>query len=89
MKNKKLLTIILAFLLIFATVSCGGSAKPCEECIDNGGDGICDSCGKEIPKPPVSSVSLFEDGEPTFKVVLAKDASSKLRVTANNSIKKM
>ena len=41
-----LLTLILAFALAFACVSCGGSG--CDQCRDANDDGKCDACGENF-----------------------------------------
>ena len=88
MKAKKILFVLLALALVFAIASCGGS-KPCETCVDENSDGICDVCEKEIPVEEVADVPLFENRSPTFQVVLAENLSADIRQAAVNSIKSM
>ena len=91
-KMKNLRSVIFVFLLtIFAILiftSCGSSEnKPCTECSDENGDYICDVCGKEIPKEEEKkSILLFEDGDPTFHIVLAKGTSDEVRQAVADSI---
>ena len=51
---KKLIAFLLACVMVFALVSCGGDKKdPCQTCVDNDGNKICDVCGNEVqPKDP-------------------------------------
>ena len=90
MKAKKILFVLLALALVFAIASCGGGgSKPCETCVDENSDGICDVCEKEIPVEEVADVPLFVNGSPTFQVVLAENLSSDIKQAAVNSIKSM
>ena len=88
LKAKKILFLILTLSLMLVIASCGGT-KPCKECVDDNSDGICDVCKKEMPEEEVADVPLFEDGEPTFQVVISEDASTVIRQKAVNSIKSM
>ena len=47
---KKLLVLILAIILAFSLVACGG--KECETHLDTDGNGHCDNCGVEMEKKP-------------------------------------
>ena len=87
MKLKKILLMLLALSLIFAIASCGGGAKGCDSCVDDDGDGICDVCKKKIPEDEIADVPLFEDGEPTFQVVLAKNLDNAVRKAVNSTLK--
>lgn len=45
---KKTIALLLALVMVFALVSCGGKKTPCETCVDEDGDKICDVCGGEV-----------------------------------------
>ncbi len=53
---KKTVALLLALVMVFALVSCGGGKAPCDVCVDADGDKICDVCENEIKgdqtKPP-------------------------------------
>jgi uncharacterized protein with FMN-binding domain/predicted small lipoprotein YifL len=44
---KRIVALLLALVMVFAFVSCGGKT-PCETCVDEDGDLVCDVCGEEI-----------------------------------------
>lgn len=84
-KIKNVVLLIIALALVLAIASCGAPEK-CNPCVDSDGDGFCDVCKKEIPEE-VADVPLFEDGEPTFQIVLAKNAGSPVRQAINSKLK--
>jgi len=86
MKMKKFLLVLLAFSLAFSIASCGG-AKRCDSCVDDDGDGVCDVCKKAMPEDEIADVPLFEDGEPTFHIVLEQGAAGEVRQAVNNTLK--
>ena len=45
---KRTVALLLALVMVFALVSCGAKKKPCETCVDDNADKICDVCGGEI-----------------------------------------
>ena len=89
MKNiKKILLVILAFILVFAIASCGGEDNTdgaCTSCVDKDGNGLCDVCEKEIPEEDIAVVPLFENGLPTFHIVLAKSSSEAVTEAVNRA----
>lgn len=48
---KRIVALLLALVMVFAFVSCGGKT-PCETCVDEDGDLVCDVCGEEIKPDP-------------------------------------
>ena len=85
-KVKKILLILLTLSLVFAIASCGGGSKGCDTCVDDDGDGICDVCKKEMPEE-VADVPLFEEGVPTFQIILAKNTALSVFQAVNNTMK--
>ncbi len=45
---KKTVALLLALVMVFALVSCGGKKTPCETCVDDDADLICDVCGGKV-----------------------------------------
>lgn len=80
---KKLLFIALIIMLSLSLFACGGGNTPCDECVDEDGDGICDECGEAV-EVTQADLPLFVDGEPTFKVVMADDASPDLKTAVRS-----
>ena len=47
--KKKLLLILLSLSLTFTMFACGGGGnEPCDECVDEDGDGFCDVCDEVV-----------------------------------------
>ena len=87
LKLKKILFMLLALSLVLVVASCGGAENgDCKACVDGDGDGICDVCKKEIPEEEVADVPLFEDGKPTFQIVLTKDASDDVKSAVESTL---
>ncbi len=74
------LSLILAFCMIFSLVACGNVTPPpaCEDHIDENGDGICDNdgCDATVEVTPGSEffnengeLILYKNGVPTFQIV--------------------
>ncbi len=66
---KKLIAFLLAGVMVFALVSCGGGKKePCKTCVDADGNKLCDVCGEEVkdagkkpdPKPAVPAATVAD-----------------------------
>ena len=84
---KKYVCALLFVLLSFSLFSCGGGGdEPCSECIDTNGDGKCDTCEKEMPKPEIKDVVLIEEGEAKFQIVIAKSAGAQVRNHVNSKL---
>jgi hypothetical protein len=90
--KSKIFIILLALLLIFSLVACGGD-MPCTEHVDEDEDGICDECedviegddggdGEEEEKP--EGTLLIGEGEVKFAFVLSKSASANTRIAIND-----
>ena len=47
---KKILVMLLALTIVFALASCGGK-DPCESCVDEDKNGVCDVCGEKVETP--------------------------------------
>ena len=86
MKTKKFLLVLLTLSLVFAIASCGGGSTTHTECIDEDGDGLCDVCDKEMPAEEAAEVPLFEDGEPTFHIVIGKNEPNTIKHAIRSSI---
>ncbi len=71
-KTMKLFMLLLALVLSFSLFACGGGSDKCDECVDEGRDGICDVCGNDMPVAPVNDVVLIDDGVPKFNIVYGK-----------------
>ena len=87
MNVKKIFLIILTLSLGFTIASCGGGTNTCKGCVDDDDDGICDVCEKEMPDTEIVDVPLFEEGEPTFHIVLARGISNDIRSAVNSTLK--
>ncbi len=72
MKNNKFILTIIAIILVLtsictAFISCKEEEEPtpCEEHIDENGDGVCDACGEavgtEVPEAPVKDEMIISD----------------------------
>ncbi len=80
MKNlKRILTLLLALTLVFALFACNGN-DACEH-EDGDEDGVCDNCDEEIEDEPTpsSSLTLIQDEEIFFSVVLGNDINNDIR----------
>ena len=71
---------------MLAIVSCGGNSNKHDVCVDGDGDGICDVCDKTMPEEEVADLPLFEDGEPTFQIVIGKSEPNTVKHAAKSSI---
>ena len=84
---KKYVIALILVLLSFSLFACGGGGdEPCAECIDTNGDGKCDTCEKEMPKPEIKDVVLIEEGEAKFQIVIAKSAGAQVRNHVNSKL---
>jgi len=92
MKNlKKILILLLTLTLAFGLFACGddGGDKPCTTCVDENEDGKCDVCKKDMPKDPVTSLLLIDQGYPDFQFVIAATGfPSSARDTLKNDVLK-
>ena len=71
---------------MLAIVSCGGNSNKHDVCVDGDSDGICDVCDKTMPEEEVADLPLFEDGEPTFQIVIGKSEPNTVKHAAKSSI---
>ncbi|MBE6645552.1 MAG: hypothetical protein E7612_09310 [Ruminococcaceae bacterium] len=83
---RKPILLIIAALLVFSLFACSKNAD-CESCSDGNEDGICDTCGKEISDAADSDITLIENGEAKFNVVLSSEASSDVKKAINSEIR--
>ena len=67
---KRILSVILTVIVLSALlmlVACGDNEnEPCETCVDENGDRICDKCEAEMPDPNLDGKIVY-----TVKVVNA------------------
>ena len=76
---KRIVALLLALVMMFALVSCGGQKTPCDACVDADGDLVCDVCGGEVKAPT-------EDGGATaltvadFAKVMESIAASRIEM---------
>ena len=61
---------------------------PKEECehVDDDEDGICDECEEEIEASSGDGITLIEDGEILFKVVLGSDITSSVKMSIDDIV---
>lgn len=79
---KKSLSILVFLILSVSLFACGGGKEKCETCVDGDGDSVCDVCGAEV-QATVEEVSLIENGEAKFQIVIASDTPLKARNFVN------
>jgi len=81
---KNLLLVMLALALALSLFACGGGGDVCTEHVDEDDDGICDICKQKIEKTPeLTELTLIEEGEALFQIVLGEDVPVDARLVAN------
>ena len=80
--KKLLFCLTVALILSLSLFSCGGG-EVCDSCTDSDGDRLCDVCGSDMPNLQ-DDLPLFVDGEPTFNIVMADDASPEMKTAVRS-----
>ena len=90
MKNtRKILAVLLTLIAVLSLFSCGGGDGRCENgCVDKNLDNVCDVCNKEMPAAVIEDLALVAGGKANFQIVIAKNASSDIRMAIDKSIVK-
>ncbi len=87
---KKLLSFLFLIVLTLITAilitACGGDAKRCAACADADNNGVCDVCGNDVEAKEALSVPLFEDGVPTFNIILSEKLTDEAKAAVSKSI---
>lgn len=94
---KKIILLILALILCFALVACGGDAT-CTEHVDADGNGKCDNCDAAVEPDEGGNgggdttgedLVMVTDSKTQFAVVIASNIPDKAEVYANNFVKNL
>ncbi len=80
---KKTIALLLALVMVFALVSCGGGKDPCDTCVDADGDKICDVCENEIKSDPVVPPKTLTVAD--FAAAMKDMNSSRVEITITES----
>ena len=90
MKNTgKILAVFLSLIAVLSLFACGGGDGRCENgCVDKNLDNVCDVCNKEMPAAVIEDLALVAGGKANFQIVIAKNASSDIRMAIDKSIVK-
>ena len=79
---KKILAMLLALSLVLALAACGGK-DPCESCVDENKDGVCDVCGEKVETPdPDPDLDPDPDNKTDYEKFMAAEIGDTVTVEA-------
>ena len=78
---KRIVALLLALVMVFALVSCGGGKTPCDVCVDADGDLVCDVCGGKVEAPAQQGGTTTALKVADFAKVMASMAVSRVEMS--------
>ena len=82
---KKTIALLLALVMVLALASCGTQQTPCDKCVDQNADSICDVCGKQLQTKPNPDQSAPALTVADFATAMKNMASSRVEIAVTET----